>query len=150
MRSVKYGFTVSLGVGLRNGFFARIQCYERVGDVFLCIPVRLFLQEACRFQGTNSKFAKFTKILSIEMLVRAVEEIKFVPNDLLSLCNIKKRLFSSLVSCLFSSRVSFLLSLYSLTSLEVWNVTLKSFSVVSMRNAALVKSQTCLVNILSC
>lgn len=149
MRSVKYGFTVSLGVGLRNGFFARIQCYERVGDVFLCIPVRLFLQEACRFQGTNSKFAKFTKILSIEMLVRAVEEIKFVPNDLLSLCNIKKDSFL-LLSRLFSSRVSFLLSLYSLTSLEVWNATLKSFSVVSMRNVALVKSQTCLVNILSC
>lgn len=31
----EYGFTVSLGVGLQDGFLAHTQCYERRGDVFL-------------------------------------------------------------------------------------------------------------------
>lgn len=37
MRSIEYGFTVSLGVGLQDSFLAHTQCYERLGDVFLYI-----------------------------------------------------------------------------------------------------------------
>lgn len=52
MRSVEYGFTVSLGVGLQDGFLAHTQCYERVRDVFLNIST----QDDCRFLKTPKPY----------------------------------------------------------------------------------------------